>query len=240
LESSEVDRQLKKVVKNDEFKEQVWHGVDFLTHHTADLKKYGAIALAVLLVAGGSYWFIHHQAEVREEALAAALKIDDATVGPNEQAANLHYATQTEKDQATQKAFADVATKYHGTQEGAIAGLNLGQEAADHGDLAGAEKYLKDVVDSAPPAYASLGVLSLAQLYTIEGKTSDAEKILDNLIKNPTITVSKDEAQLALAKVKAKSDPDGARKILESLRTERTAISKAAMSALGELSGQTN
>ena len=71
-------------------------------------------------------------------------------------------------------------------------------------------------------------------------KTSDAEKILDNLIKNPTITVSKDEAQLALAKVKAKSDPDGARKILESLRTERTAISKAAMSALGDLAGQTN
>ena len=96
------------------------------------------------------------------------------------------------------------------------------------------------MVDSAPPAYASLGVLALAQLYTIEGKTSEAEKILDNLVKNPTITVSKDEAQIALAKVKAKSDPDGARKILESLRTERTAISKAAMSALGELAGQTN
>ena len=57
---------------------------------------------------------------------------------------------------------------------------------------------------------------------------------------NPTITVSKEEAQLALARVKAKTDPDGARKILESLRTERAAISKAAMSALGELAGQTN
>ncbi len=235
-----MDRQLRKVVKQDEFKEQVWHGVDFLSHHTADLKKYGAIALAVLLVAGGTYWFIHHQADAREEALAAALKIDDATVGQNKQAANLWYATQDEKDAATKKAFSEVAAKYHGTQEGAIAGLNLGQEAVDHGDLAGGEKYLKDVVDSAPSAYASQGVLALAQLYTIEGKTPDAEKLLENLIKNPTVTVSKEEAQLALAKVKAKTDPDGARKILENLRTERTAISKAAMSALGEMAGQTN
>lgn len=235
-----MDRQLKKVVKNDEFKEQVWHGIDFLTHHTADAKKYGAIALAVLLVAGGIYWFIHHQADVREEALAAALKIDDATVGSNVQAANLHYNTQQEKDQAIQKAFGEVAAKYHGTIEGAIASLNLGQAAVDKGDLAGGEKYLKDVVDSAPSAYSSQAALALAQLYAIEGKTPDAEKVLDNLIKNPTVTVSKEEAQLALAKVKAKTDPDGARKILESLRTERAAISKAAMSALGELAGQTN
>ena len=80
----------------------------------------------------------------------------------------------------------------------------------------------------------------MAQIYAMEGKTADAEKTLNDLIKNPSITVSKEEAQLALAKVKAKTDPEGARKILESLRTERSAISKAAMNALGELSGQTN
>jgi predicted negative regulator of RcsB-dependent stress response len=235
-----VDRQLKKVVKNDEFKEQVWHGIDFLQHHTADAKKYGAIALAVLLVAGGTYWFIHHQADVREEALAAALKIDDATVGSNHQPANLWYQTQQEKDAASHKAFSEVASKYHGTIEGAIATMNLGQAAVDHGDMAAGEKYLKDVVDSAPAAYSSQAALALAQLYAIEGKNADAEKTLNDLIKNPSITVSKEEAQLALAKVKAKTDPDGARKILEGLRTERAAISKAAMNALGELASQTN
>jgi predicted negative regulator of RcsB-dependent stress response len=235
-----VDRQLKKVVKNDEFKQQVWHGIDFLQEHPDEIKKYGGIALAVLLVAGGTYFFIHHQAEAREEALSAALKIDEGTVGPNVQAANLHYDTQQLKDEASKKAFTEVATKYHGTQEGAIAEMNLGQAAVDHGDMATGEKYLKDVVDSGPTAYASQAALALAQLYDIEGKTADAEKLLNNLIKNPTVTVSKEEAQLALAKVKVKTDPDGARKILESLRTERAAISKAAMSALGELLGQNN
>jgi lipopolysaccharide biosynthesis regulator YciM len=230
-----VDRHLKKVAKSDEFKQQVWHGVDFLTEHPAEIKKYGAIALAVLVVAAGSYFYIHHQAEAREQALVQALTVHDATVGPNVQATNLHFDTEVEKNKAMEKAFREVATKYHGTQEGAIASMNLGQEMIDKGDLAGGEKEFKDIVDNAPPAYSPQAALALAQLYAIEGKTGEAEKLLNDLIKNPTGTVSKEEAQLALAKVKAKTDPDAARKMLEGLRTERAAISKAALAALGDL-----
>ncbi len=230
-----MDRQLKKVVKNDEFKEQVWHSVDFLKAHPAEIKKYGLIALAVLVVVGGTYFYIGHQASAREEALAQALKIDEASVGPKQADANLHFDTQDEKDQATAKAFRDIVSKYHGSQEAAIAGMNLGQAAVDKGDLAGGEKEYKDVVDSAPAAYASEAKLTLAQLYSLEGKTADAEKLLNELMKNPTLTVSKDEAQIALARVEAKTNPSGACKSLAGLRTERTEISKAAMSAIGEL-----
>lgn len=233
-----MDRHLKQVAKTDEFKEQVWHGIDFLTHHPAELKKYGVIALAAVVLAGGTWFFIHHQADAREEALSQALKVDDATVGANPNPAAMHFETDDQKAQATQKAYAEVAAKYHGSQEGAIAAMNLAQVAVDKGDNAGAEKILKDLVDSAPEAYASQAALTLAQLYDIEGKTADAEKLLNNLIKNPTVTVSKEEAQLALARVKFKTDPDGARKMLEELRTQRTAISKAAMTALGELVNQ--
>ena len=176
LESA-VDRQLKKVVKNDEFKEQVWHSIDFLKAHPSEIKKYSGIALAVLVVVGGVYFYIHHQADTREEALAQALRVDDGTVGPNVQASNLHFNTQQEKDQASQKAFAEVAAKYPGTQEGAIASMNLGQAAVDRGDLATGEKTFKDVMDHGPAAYASQAALTLAQLYSIEGKTAEAEEI---------------------------------------------------------------
>lgn len=231
-----MDRQLKKVAKTDEFKQQVWHGIDFITEHPAEFRKYGAITLAVALLAGGTYFFIHHQAQAREEALAAALRVDDASVGANPQPAPMHFNTQQEKDQATQKAYAEVAAKYHGTQEGAIAALNLAQAAVDRGDTAAGEKQLKDLMDSAPAAYASQAALTLSDLYAAQGKYADAEKILNDLIKNPTVTVSKEEAQLALARVKAKTDPAAARKMLEDLRTQRPAISKEAMAALGELS----
>ena len=235
-----MDRQLKKVVKNDEFKQQVWHSIDFVKDHTAEVKKYGAIALAVLVVAGATYFYIGHQADAREEALAHALRVDQGTVGSNTQAANLHFDTQEEKDKASEKAFREVAAKYPGTQEGAIALMNLGQAAVDKGDLTEGEKDLKSVVDSAPPAYASQAALALAQLYSIEDKTAEAEKLLNNLIKNPTVTVSKEEAQLALAKVLARTDPDKARKILEDLQKGRNTISKAAVSAMGEILGRNN
>jgi hypothetical protein len=235
-----VDRQLKKVVKNDEFKQQVWHSIDFLKDHTADVKKYGAIVLAVLVVAGGAYFYISHQGDAREEALAVALKVDQATVGPTPQGSGQHFNTQEEKDKATEKAFREVAAKYPGTQEGAIALINLGQGAVDRGDMAEGEKDFKSVVDSAPAAYSSQAALALAQLYDIEGKNADAAKLLNNLVMHPTITVSKEEAQLALAKVIAKTDPDKARKLVEDLQKGRNAVSKAAVSEMAEILGRNN
>jgi predicted negative regulator of RcsB-dependent stress response len=235
-----VDRQLKKVVKNDEFKEKVWLGIDFLKVHGAEAKKYGAIAAAVLVVGVAIYFYIGHQAEAREEALAHALRVDQATVGSNTQAANLHYNTQEEKDKASETAFRELASKYPGTQEGAIALMNLGQAAVDRGDMPEGEKDLKSVVDSAPSAYSSQAAVALATLYNIEGKSADAQKLLENLVKNPTVTVSKEEAQLALARVIAKTDPDKARKILEELQKSRNTISKAAVSEMGEILGRNN
>ena len=235
-----MDRQLKKVVKNDEFKQQVWHSIDFLKEHPAEIKKYGGIALAVLVVAAGTYFYINHQADAREEALAVALRVDQGTVGANTQAANLHFDTQEDKDKATQKAFREVATKYPGTQEGAVAMINLAQAAVDRGDVAEGEKDLKTVVDSAPAAYASQATLALAQLYDIQGKSSEAVKLLDDLVKHPTVTVSKDEAQLALARVRVKTDPAGACKMLQGLQTASNAISKAAVSEAGEICNRNN
>jgi hypothetical protein len=237
-----VDRQLKKVVKSDEFKQQVWHSIDFVKDHKAEAQKYGGIALAVLVIAGGIYFYVNHQGDVREEALAHALRVDQGTVGANTQAANLHFDTQEDKDKAREKAFREVASKYPGTQEAAISLMNLGQAAVDKGDLAEGEKDFKTVADSAPSAYASQAALALAQLYSLENKDAEAEKLLDNLIKNPSVTVSKDEAELALIKVMGKTDPAKARKRLEDLqaRAKSTAISKAAVSEMAELMGRNN
>jgi hypothetical protein len=50
------------------------------------------------------------------------------------------------------------------------------------------------------------------------------------------VLVSREQAEIELAKVIAKRDPAEARKILEPLRTERTAISQAAVQTLAQLS----
>ncbi len=69
-------------------------------------------------------------------------------------------------------------------------------------------------------------------------RQADAEKLLRSLIDDPTILVSKEQATIALAKVLAKKNPAEARKLLEPLRAERGPVSRAALTALGEMSAQ--
>lgn len=234
-----MDRKTRKNIKTDKFAEEVGHTFEFLTEHTAETKRYAAIGLAVVLIAGGIYYYVRHQAGVREEALAAAMKIDNAVISATPQPPNLNFPTQEEKDKARSKALNDLAAKYHGTQEGSIAGMYLAADQADKGNYAQAEKLYKDVADSAPSEYASLARVSLAQVLAAEGKTADAEKTMRNLIANPTAMVSKEQATLQLAQILIPTNPAEARKLLQPLTTARTAISKAAIDTMGKVP-QTN
>jgi prepilin-type processing-associated H-X9-DG protein len=77
--------------------------------------------------------------------------------------------------------------------------------------------------------------LSLAQVYFLDGHVSQAEALLRALIAHPTLFVSKEQATLALASGLAKTNPGEARKLVEPLRTSRSAVSAAALELYGEL-----
>lgn len=233
-----MKRITRKNLKSDPFAQEVSTIWDWTGAHKDEVLRYGGIALAVVLVVAGIFYYLRYQAGVREEALSNALRIDGANVGGQPQPGMLQFATQDEKDKAWQKAFTDVAAKYHGTLEGSIAEMYLASASADKGDLASAEKRYLDVVDSAPKAYASMARMALAQTYEAEGKNGDAEKILRDAVSHPTVTVSKEEATIELALLIGKTNQDEARKMLEPLRTSRTAISRAAVQALGDLGQQ--
>jgi predicted negative regulator of RcsB-dependent stress response len=230
-----VDRQTRKDLKTDKFAVEAGHMFEFLTEHPDDVKRYAAIALAVVILVGGIYFYRSHQATAREEALAQAMKLDDAVVSNNPVPPNLTFKTQEEKDQARNKAFSELASKYRGTREGAIGATFIASNAADKGNMPEAEKLYKDIVDSAPSDFASLASLSLAKVYAAEGKQADAEKLLRDLVKNPTTLVSKEQASLELADLLTKTNPTEARKILEPLRIGRSAVSRAAVTMLGNL-----
>jgi hypothetical protein len=79
--------------------------------------------------------------------------------------------------------------------------------------------------------------MALGQLYEATGREADAEKVYNFLIAHPTITVSKEQAIISLARLKGKKDPEAARKMLDPLKTERPAVSKAAVQALADIAG---
>ena len=234
-----MKRITRKNLKSDKFAQEVSTVWDWTAEHKAEVIRYGAIGLAVLLVAGGIFYYIRYQANVREQALANALRIDGANVGGQTQPGMMQFATQDEKDKAWQKAFTDLAAKYHGTQEGAIAELYLASADADKGNLKNAESRYRDVADSAPKAYAAMARLSLAETLDAEGNTGEAEKILRDLVAHPAVTVSKEDATIQLAMLIGRCNQDEAKKMLEPLRTGRTAVSRAAVQALGDLANQT-
>ncbi|MGH9559311.1 MAG: tetratricopeptide repeat protein [Bryobacteraceae bacterium] len=232
-----MKRQERKNLKSDKFAEEFGHGFEFITEHKAESIRYGSIALALILIAVGTFYYRRHEATAREQALAAALHIDNATVAnASPPPGTLNFTTQAEKDKAREKAFSDLEAKYPGTQEGAMAGMYLASDAVDQGDMAAAEKRFKMVMDNAPKAYASKAKLALAQVYAGEGKTADAEKLLRDLIAHPTITVSKDEATIQLALVTAQTNRTEAVKMLTPLQNSRTAVSRATVQALGQIS----
>lgn len=231
-----MDRKTRKNLKSDKFAQEMKHGFEFLSDHPDEVKRYGSIAAAVILVGAAIFFYMRHEADVREKALADAIKVDNAHIGPAPPGF-LTYPTQEEKDKARAKVFSELASKYHGSQEGAMGEFYLASDAVDKGNMPEAERRFKDIMDSAPAPYAALAKLALARVYSAENKDAEAKKLLQDLAAHPAVTVSKEQATIQLAIVIGKKDPDAARKMLEPLRTERTAISRAAVQALGEVAG---
>jgi len=230
-----VDRITRSKLKTDKFAVEVEHSVEFVAEHRKQVIQYGGIALALLLIIGGIWYYRERQHATRQEELGAAMDIMQAPVAPNGPPGQLFYTTDALKNAAAEKAFKAVYDKYSGSDEATVAASYLGAISTDEGKLADAERYFKQVADSGNKNYASMGKLSLAQVYLSTGRAADGEKLLRELYDKPTLFVSKEQAAIALARAISLSKPAEARKLLEPLRTQRPAISQTAITLLSQL-----
>jgi predicted negative regulator of RcsB-dependent stress response len=231
-----VDRSTRKKLKKDEFARDVGLTVEYLTEHRKQAIRYGLAGAVVLLLVLGVIAYRSRQHATRQAALKAASDIIQAPIGPPTGEPVQFFPTEAARNSAAIKAFADVVTKYRGSDEATIAEYYLGTAAAGQGKTPEAEKWLKSAAETGNANYASLAKLSLADVYRWEGKTPEAEKLLRSLIAKPTEFVSKEHATIALAELFASSKPDEARKLLTSLGSSgRPAIGRAVMNVMNEL-----
>jgi predicted negative regulator of RcsB-dependent stress response len=216
----------RKEMKSDKFALEVRYGV----------VRWGGIAAAVVVIVAAVMVYRNYQHAARQEALRAALEVQNAQVGP-ENPNVITFPTPADRDKAVNKVFGSLAAKYPGTEEGAIAEFFLGTNAADKGNLAEAEKRFRTALDYYSGPIASQVKLSLAQTYAAEGKQADAEKLVQSLIDHPAVLVSKEEATLVLAQIIRTKDPERARKLVDPLRSSpRSNVSKTAITAYGDIS----
>src|SRR5262249_29616318 len=116
-----MDRITRKDLKTDRFAQEVGHTFEFISTHRTEVIRYGGLGLLAILIAGGIFYYMRYQAGIREEALAQAFRMDEATIAPNIRPGVMSFPSEAEKSKARDKAFLDIAVKYQGTIEGAIA-----------------------------------------------------------------------------------------------------------------------
>src|SRR5690242_2205681 len=209
-----VSRITRKELKTDKFALEVEHGLTFFEEHRNEIGKYAGIAIAVIVLIVGYSLYSRREHSVREQALSAAIRVQEAPVGQSGNG-GLSFPTQEAKDQESIRAFSEIQSKYSGSTEGEIAEYYLGSIKADQGKLAEAEKLYQDVAQKADEKYASLAKFALAQIYFSDGRADQGEKILREMIANPTVFVSADQATITLARNIGQKKPAEARKLLE-------------------------
>jgi predicted negative regulator of RcsB-dependent stress response len=232
-----VSRITRKELKSDKFALEVEHSITFFEEHQKEITRYGTIALAAVVLIFGYVIYSRHEHTAREQALAAAIRVQEAPVGISGNG-GLAFPTQEAKDQESIRAFTDLQSKYSGSMEGEIGQYYLGAIKADQGKLAEAEKLFSEVAQKGNAKYASLAKLSLAQIYFSDGRDAQGEQTLRDLIAHPTEFVSKEQATISLARFLAAKKPAEARKLLEPLRSQPGAVSQVALTLIGELPPQ--
>jgi predicted negative regulator of RcsB-dependent stress response len=233
-----VDKLTRKELKSDKFAQEVQHSVEYVSIHRQQMIRWGAPAIALVLIVAGVFYYRTYQHSARQEALHEAMRIQNSSIGPSQTETVLTFPTVEARKVVVLKTWRDLAAKYPGTDEGRIGEFFLGTNSADDGNLAEAEKHFKASIEG-DGAYASMGKLALAEVYAGEGKVKEGEALLQSVIDHPTALVSKETATLELADLLKTTDLPRAKKLVEPLRTStRGGVSRAAITLDSDLSRQ--
>jgi len=233
-----VARITRKELKSDKFAQEVGLTVTFFEEHQKDVVRYGGIGLAIVLLVGGFFVYRRHEHAAREEALAMAIRIQETPVANVAVGGQSTFPTQEVKDQAAVKAFSDIEARYGGSDEAQVAEYYLGCIHSDEGKLSDAEKNFLSVANHGDKNYASLGKIALAEIYFSDGRFDQGQKILRDLMADPTVFVSKDQAAIALAKHLIGRDNAEARKLLAPIRDSQSPVASIAQSLSAQLPPQ--
>jgi len=232
-----VSRITRKELKSDKFALEVEHGLSFFEEHKNQTVKYGAIAIGVIILAGGFMFYERSQGVKRQEALGAAIRVQEAPTVPSSNG-GFSFPSQEAKDQEAIKVFSDVSSKYSGSNEAEVAQYYLASVKADQGKLGEAEKIYQEVADKASDKNAALAKLALAQIYFADGRAEQAEKLLRDMIAHPTPYVSAEQATVTLVRGIMHKKPAEARKLLEPIRAHQDKAGQAAITLWNEIPAQ--
>ena len=193
--------------------------------NTGTLLAVAAIVAAVIVAAvAGGWYYLSAQDEKASFDLTQAVRTLDTPLRPAGTPAQPEvpsFASATERSDAAKKQLQAIVDKYAHTRTADMARYFLGVTAASAGDTAGAEKNFKEAVSKGNKELASVAKLALAALYGNTNRTKDAVALYQELINQPTTSVSKVTAQLQLAELyQTSNQPLDAKRLYEQIKKD--------------------
>jgi TolA-binding protein len=186
-----------------------------------------AAVVAVVVIAGaaaGGWYYLSAQDEKASFDLSQAVRSLDTPLRPAgapEQPDFPSFTSAKERSDTARKQFQTIIDKYPHTRTADMARYLLGVTAASAGDNTAAEINLKAVISSGSKELASVAKLALAGLYGNTNRIKDAVALYQELISQPTISVSKVTAQLQLADLyQASNQPLDAKRLYEQIKKD--------------------
>jgi tetratricopeptide (TPR) repeat protein len=228
----------RRQLKEDKFAETAQGAAQWATgHRRLVVWVLGLIVVAVVLFVGGLTWR-NHQIEQANIDLNSAMRTLTSPLRPAGTPAGdtPSFTSVAERGQAAAKEFKAIADKYSLVPPGKVARYLHGSALLQAGDTAGAEQEFKTAADFGDKDLAALAKMALASIYRDSNRQADAIKIYKELADHPTATVSKGTAQLELAAVYEKTDPQQAATIYQQLQKDdpRSPAAQVAARKLGQ------
>jgi TolA-binding protein len=185
----------------------------------------GAMVVAVIAaVVAGGWYYLSAQDEKASFDLAVAVRTQETPIRPAGTPAQPDFpsfASAKERSDAAKKEFQAIVDKYPHTRTADMARYFLGVTAANAGDNAAAENTFKAVASAGNRELASVAKLALASLYGNTNRTKEAAALYQELINQPTSSVSKATAQLQLAELyQTSNQPLDAKRLYEQIKKD--------------------
>jgi TolA-binding protein len=215
-------------LKQDAFSRVTIGAAEKTAHWSVEHRNTLAIAaVAAVVVAAavlGGWYYLSAQDEKASFDLSQAVRTLDTQlrpVGTPAQPDVPSFTSAKERSDAAKKQFQAIVDKYPHTRTADMSRYFLGVTSATAGDNAAAENYFKAVASTGNKELASVAKLALADLYGNTNRTKDAVALYQQLINQPTASVSKATAQLQLAELyQTSNQPLDAKRLYEQIKKD--------------------
>jgi predicted negative regulator of RcsB-dependent stress response len=203
-------------LKQNEFVETTARVAATLSAHRERIVVVGSIALALLVIVGGYFWWTKRSADEAGAMLGKAMAIQQAQIAPAPTVPGATqlpgtYPTEQARQTAALQAFQQVSLAFPSSSAGLAAKYHAAALLLDAERLAEAEPAFRDVVASAGRSiYGPMAKLGLASALSGQAKHDEAIKILTDLSgdRDGALPVDAVLMELARACVKGGKIPD--------------------------------